>query len=454
MFLNLAAFGPNKDLLSWVCQKDPSKVFQRDQVIAWFTGGTDTFNVTITAEYPDYALWDANARGVDNYVTDRGYAASSLFVGLLRSTFGSALKGKYSKAGPNGEDLAAVRFEKLAFTLGPIVTKMDSVEVIDFLESLGFSDVNVIEAWRPAWMPFQHHVVTILGNSLQGTVSEVLRRLAVTILCADNYLHYRPTEDHMKVLEALGEGWLETHPQKNKIRARVLGYRKELLEAWDQSHPSEVVVAVAEEETKKDTLGEARMAWFIQQINFAPHRSVVDAGCGSGRLAQRVIAEIAPPSVIAFDVNQRACHMASRYCKTASVFFSSLIYSDRRLYGQDVFCLQEVIEHLLPGQLDRMIDIVFNRYRPGTVLVSTPNRAMNKAFGLPEGTLRHHDHKFEMDWSEALAFAFRILSAHNYDFTLHRIGKGLPADHDPALVDPADAFGTIGIVFRRRDGVA
>jgi hypothetical protein len=52
---------------------------------------------------------------------------------------------------------------------------------------------------------------------------------------------------------------------------------------------------------------------------------------------------------------------------------------------------------------------VFAGYRPKTVLVTTPNREYNVLHGMPEGAMRHRDHRFEWSrgkfrtWSEGVA---------------------------------------------------
>ena len=90
--------------------------------------------------------------------------------------------------------------------------------------------------------------------------------------------------------------------------------------------------------------------------------------------------------------------MSPRQRERVTLFQGALTYRDARFEGYDAAVLMEVIEHLDPERLPALERTVFGAARPRTVIVTTPNVAYNVRFeGLPEGQLRHRDHRFEWD---------------------------------------------------------
>jgi 3' terminal RNA ribose 2'-O-methyltransferase Hen1 len=91
----------------------------------------------------------------------------------------------------------------------------------------------------------------------------------------------------------------------------------------------------------------------------------------------------------------------------------SLMYRDERLSGFDAAAVVEVVEHLDPPRLAAFERVLFEHARPAVVVLTTPNREYNARFEtLPEGHLRHRDHRFEWtrdefsDWARAIADRF------------------------------------------------
>lgn len=54
-----------------------------------------------------------------------------------------------------------------------------------------------------------------------------------------------------------------------------------------------------------------------------------------------------------------------------------LMYRDRRLEGFDAAAVVEVIEHLDPPGLAAFERVLFECARPGTIILTTPNREYN-----------------------------------------------------------------------------
>ena len=79
----------------------------------------------------------------------------------------------------------------------------------------------------------------------------------------------------------------------------------------------------------------------------------------------------------------------------------------------------EVVEHLDPPRLAAFERVVFEFARPGTVVITTPNREYNARWpALPAGRFRHRDHRFEWTreefhrWAERVAVRFGYAVRH------------------------------------------
>lgn len=69
---------------------------------------------------------------------------------------------------------------------------------------------------------------------------------------------------------------------------------------------------------------------------------------------------------------------------------------DYRLIGCDAVVAIEMIEHMLPHDLDRLVHTVFGFIKPWIVIFTTPNADFNVLFkALEKNGLRRWDHLFE-----------------------------------------------------------
>src|SRR5262249_51787115 len=106
----------------------------------------------------------------------------------------------------------------------------------------------------------------------------------------------------------------------------------------------------------------------------------------------------------------------------------ALTYRDRRLEGFDAAAVVEVVEHLDPPRLTAFERMLFEWAKPGTVVLTTPNREYNAKFaGLPEGQLRHRDHRFEWTRAEFQAWADGAATRNGYRVRYAPLG---PEDAD------------------------
>jgi hypothetical protein len=108
------------------------------------------------------------------------------------------------------------------------------------------------------------------------------------------------------------------------------------------------------------------------------------------------------------------------------LFQSALTYQDERLAGLDAAVLMEVIEHVDPERLTAVERAVFGFAAPGMIVVTTPNAEHNGYYGLPEGALRHPDHRFEWTRAEFGSWARRVAAAYGYDVRFLPVGAESP----------------------------
>jgi hypothetical protein len=121
----------------------------------------------------------------------------------------------------------------------------------------------------------------------------------------------------------------------------------------------------------------------------------------------------------------------------------SLINRDRRLAGIDAAAVVEVLEHLDPLRLSAFERAVFEFARPGTVVLTTPNREYNvRCENLGAAKLRHADHRSEWTRDEFRDRAEEVAGRHGYSVRLLAIGAV-----DEVLGSPTQLA-----VFPRGDG--
>jgi 3' terminal RNA ribose 2'-O-methyltransferase Hen1 len=412
MLLSISVEGAGADTLSYVVQKHPAKIFEKGNLRLFFPKyDKNASSLVAMAEFPEFKLWDKDTPGADAYVSSREYALSSLFCRELKGAFGTVLSGKYKDE--KDQKMAETPLEVVVDAL-PLATSLTDEQLRSLFQPLryaGFTPSYTVDhSYQYPWMPQRHRVLELALRG-QKTIREVLRHLLVLIPAIDNYTHYTELDTLVAELKNYGEGWLDQHPKKAFITARFLRNSRKLIKEFDGAEEKKQGEAELE---KRIFLGELRTNWFLDTVKRLGARSVVDAGCGSGRLAE-AMNKAGVLEVSAFDCHGKAVQAAKYHLENkANVFFSSLMYRDDRLLSKDAILLQEVVEHMPAFQLRRAMELIFKVYRPKWVLMSTPNRSYNKIFGMPEGAFRHRDHKFEFDEAEAKRFCDSLPGGYKY----------------------------------------
>ncbi|MFO0905077.1 MAG: 3' terminal RNA ribose 2'-O-methyltransferase Hen1 [Pirellulales bacterium] len=416
---------------------------------------------------------------LDSYVNDRPYVASSFLSVALSRVFSSAMSGK-AKDRP-----------ELAERELPLTARIDVIALRGGGESLArriFEPLGyAVECLRhpldeqfPQWGEGPYYSLTLRAVT---RLAALLNHLYVLIPVFDNAKHYYVGDDELQKLLEHGAGWLERHPERETIARRYLKNRRHLFEpaldrlaaagddctgddftgedgagaeegraedAGKANAADEGAAATSSEE--KTSLHDQRLDTVLEQLLATGATSVLDLGCGEGKLLRRLMRQKQFERIVGMDVSLRSLEIAKgrlrleqlppKQAARLELLHGSLIYRDARLEGFEAAALVEVIEHLDMPRLAALERVVFECARPRTVVLTTPNREYNVRWeSLPAGQVRHSDHRFEWTRAEFQAWADRVARQYGYSVRYSPVG---PED---AEVGAPSQMG----VFERRD---
>src|SRR5690606_37054075 len=170
----------------------------------------------------------------------------------------------------------------------------------------------------PDWGTSPYFSVTLSATT---TLARLLTHLYVLIPVFDNAKHYYIGDDELEKLLAKGEGWLASHPEKELTTRRYLKNRVSLYREALARLVVEEEVAVAEAEDgeidpdpKEENvpLNEVRLGAVIAALRSCDAKSVLDLGCGEGKLLQSLARERHFERIVGMDVSIRALEIAHR----------------------------------------------------------------------------------------------------------------------------------------------
>jgi 3' terminal RNA ribose 2'-O-methyltransferase Hen1 len=453
MLLTLATTHKPATDLGFLLHKNPTKL----QTFELSFGKAHVFYSEATAERCTAALLlDVDPVGLvrnrkgpsgegfalEQYVSDRPYAASSFLSVAIARIFGSALAGR-----SRGR-------QELADAPIPLVAKVAALPcrggerfLRSLFEPLGYAVTAArfpLDDRFPAWGDSPYFNVEL---SAERRLSEFLTHLYVLIPVLDDDKHYWVGEAEVEKLLRHGEGWLASHPQREAIALRYLKHRRHLMRETlarlveeDQADPdAEAEAHGQEEETleKRISLNEDRLGAVVAALKASKAKRVLDLGCGEGKLLKALLAEKQFEEIAGIDVSSRTLERAAdrlrleqlptKQRERVRLLQGALTYRDRRLQGFDAAAVVEVVEHLDPPRLDSFARALFECARPQTVVMTTPNSEYNVRFeSLPAGTLRHKDHRFEWTRAEFQQWIEGVAGRFGYAVHLAPIGPNDP----------------------------
>jgi 3' terminal RNA ribose 2'-O-methyltransferase Hen1 len=368
------------------------------------------------------------------YVNDRPYAASSLMSVALVNVFKSAMAGTCR----GHEELAAASLPLEAWL--PVVPADGGAEMVHRLfEPLGYKvDASAIDLdpTIPEWGASRLVDVRLAAEC---RLAELLTHLYVLLPVLDGDKHYWVDETEIDKLLRRGEGWLSEHPERELIARRYLKnqaslFHPALARLADDEEAAPLTAGDGDREAALEqgiSLREQRLDAVQAALKEAGARRVLDLGCGSGALLQRLLQD-AYERVVGVDVSVRALERAAGRLGLETMhdaerarielLQSPLTYRDRRLAGFDAAALVEVIEHFDPPRLGALEQNVFGSARPTTVVVTTPNAEYNVCWERLGDSFRHPDHRFEWSREEFGAWADGVAERYGYAVQRRPVG--------------------------------
>jgi 3' terminal RNA ribose 2'-O-methyltransferase Hen1 len=393
---------------------------------------------------------------LSQYVNDRPYVASSFLSVAISQVFRTALQGKCD----DRPGLAETPI-RLTARLDALPVRGGETFLRRVFEPLGYE----VEATRhalderfPDWGESPYFAVTL---SAQTTLAALLNHLYVLVPVFDGSKHYYVGDDELEKLLRGGGGWLASHPETAEITRRYLKRQAGLVrQALARLEPEEEAAAIAEETVEQETpeavlsLHEQRLGAVLAALRASGAKRVLDLGCGEGRLLKMLLKDRQFERIVGMDVSFRALEKAAdrlhldrmpeRQKARIELLHGSLIYRDARLEGFDAAAVVEVVEHLDPPRLEAFERSLFGLARPGTVVLTTPNREYNVTWeNVGPEKLRHSDHRFEWTRAEFRTWADRVAATHGYAVRYLAVGP-----EDPALGPPSQMG-----VFVRMNGL-
>jgi len=354
------------------------------------------------------------------YVNDRPYVASSFMSAAIVKAFSTAMNGKCAQR-PELVDTEMPFTIKVAVLPAP---RGGEILIRNLFEPLGYQvelTRHILDEQFREWGASKYFTIEL---SATKCLKDLLSHLYVLIPVLDNDKHYFVNHDEINKLMSKGKGWLETHPEKEQITRRYLINLKSLtrqaLERINEAETETEEELNAEAARKKETLHQQRLSAVVEQLKKTRAKTVIDLGCGEGKLIRRLLKEKQFEKITGMDISynelskaKERLHwddMAPRQKERIELFQGALTYKDSRLNGYDAAALVEVIEHLDENRLKSFERVVFECAQPKTVILTTPNAEYNALFeGMKPGSMRHTDHRFEWtrkefeDWASAVA---------------------------------------------------
>jgi len=370
------------------------------------------------------------------YVNDRPYVASSFMSVAIAKAFSTAMNGKCN----NRPELVDVKMPfEVSISVLP-APKGGETLIRKMFEPLGYLvDVerHILDEKFDNWGDSKYFTL-----KLQHTIrlQELLSHLYVMIPALDNDKHYYVSKQEIEKLLEKGKGWLSTHPEKEQITRRYLFNLHSLSRrALDQLN-DDTELEEAQEDTKteaikrKETLHQKRLSLVLEKLKESGAKSVLDLGCGEGKLIRMLLKEKQFNNITGMDVSYQQLtkckdrlhwdEMAPRQKERVNLFQGALTYKDKRLEGFDAAAIVEVIEHLDKNKLKSFERVIFECAKPKTVILTTPNGEYNVLFeNMEADTMRHTDHRFEWTRNEFETWGKRVAETNNYKVQFFPIGE-------------------------------
>jgi 3' terminal RNA ribose 2'-O-methyltransferase Hen1 len=375
---------------------------------------------------------------LEQYVNDRPYVASSFLSVAIAQVYGSALHGRSKERA----ELAATPIP-LEATLTALPCRGGEALLRRLFEPLGYTlsaRRGLLDPAFPSWGDSPYFTVTLDATT---RLQALLSHLYVLVPVLDDDKHYYVGSDEVQKLLRHGEGWLQSHPERDLIVRRYLRHQRSLarsaLERLVAAESPQVEEATQQQNAEEAAVEERinlhqqRLGAVLAVLKNSGARRVLDLGCGEGKLLALLLKEAQFSDLLGVDVAHRSLELAAERLNLdrlppaqrarIRLLHGSLIYRDPRLSGYDAAAVVEVVEHLDPPRLAAFERVLFEFARPGLVALTTPNAEYNVRWAsLPAGHFRHRDHRFEWTRAEFQSWAQGVGERFGYRLRTLSIG--------------------------------
>ena len=379
------------------------------------------------------------SRSLQHYVNDRPYVASSFTSSAISNVYSSALNGRCEDK-PEWLNIPLALEAKI-----PVLKVKGGQGLLErIFQPLGYTlkaERLPLDEQFPEWGESNYFALTLTHNIPLQTL---LQHLYVLLPVFDAERHFYVASGDIEILLKKGETWLKDHPEREFIIRRYLNNNASLSKMAIGRFLEEEEPAVSEPDLTIEEVQEERINLHQQRLNAAfdvlkasGAKTVLDLGCGEGRLLKMLLREGQFTRIVGVDVSFYSLQVATRrlYLKEMTpkqkerieLLQSALTYRDRRLVGFDAAALIEVIEHLDLERLPALERAVFEFARPKTVVITTPNREYNANYAMPEDKLRHRDHRFEWTRHEFAEWVNQVSEKFGYTASIEGVGEEDPA---------------------------
>jgi len=444
---------PARDL-GFVLHKHPDRVhdieYAPGRLTVFYPEATDeACTVALLLELDPVALVRGRGREDDGllsqYVNDRPYVASSFLSVALGKAFSTAMAGRC-----NQNPALVEQAMDLEITIAALPCGKDGELAGRLFSHLGYEvtgEALPLDGMFPKWGESPVRTLTL---KRRGTVRETLLHLYTLIPVLDNEKHYWVGQDELEKLLRAGEGWLECHPDKELIVRRYLKFRRSLADEALRRLQGEDEPVEESEEIAPEVVLEQRIGLHRQRLDRVAEviaelgaTSVIDLGCGEGKLLGLLLKSKSVKRLTGVDVSMQALERADERLhldrlpaikrERIKLMQGSVVYRDARFSGYDVAALVEVIEHIDAPRLGTMERVVFEFARPRHVIVTTPNADYNALFEtLPASEFRHRDHRFEWGRAAFLDWTERVAGQFGYTVRVEGLGENHPEFGSPS----------------------
>lgn len=442
MLLTIRCTGPEAEDLSWLLHKRPERL----QVFEFSYGKAYVFFSEYSKEVCAASLLlDIEEKGLNElykakdgdfqYVNPRQYLTSSLLTGAMAKVFSSALNG-ICKERP---ELLQKTYD-FEIEITNLSCRFNPLWLEKIFMPLGYQ----LELQDPAsnFIDLQNNGYN-LKLSINNTLAKILSQLFILLPVLDRHTHFWINESQWEKFLRHGEGWLKDHPEKRLIIREYFGSATEL-----KHQALEHFEAYSKEDKKEDKEGKVKLsslreAAILDVLNRHPIQTVIDLGCGEGKLLTLLYEQNKYTKVAGMDISPKSLMIARKKLERVTqhvgegenLFIGSLICRDERISGYDAMILSEVIEHFEPERMELVMQNILGEGAPKLCLITTPDRDYNTEYEfLQPGNMRHHDHRYEFNKSEFASFCQKYALAFGYEFEIIPVGQSSAQGITPTLL--------------------